>query len=149
MKLAIVIFLFLFVNIESKRKHHRRRHKLSANSEPTEAVPYNYESYPATSTDFRAPAISVVKAAEVDHSAGQTDQPKVSWKNHTIPFLKDYIDEIDEGKIKHHNYESLTWFMKFYAEEYPEIARMYEIGKMQKFEQSYYFISVALYLNCK
>lgn len=51
------------------------------------------------------------------------------WKNHTIPFLKEFKSQIDNGNIKHHNYEELTWFLKFFAEEYPHIARLYNIGK--------------------
>ncbi|XP_065657239.1 carboxypeptidase D [Hydra vulgaris] len=126
MKIGVIILLSLLVNIESKRKHHRRRHKLTANNEASETVPYNY-AYPTTSVDSHQLTSTDAKA-ENDRSNVQPDQQKTQWKNHTIPYLKEYMEEIGEGKVKHHNYESLTWFMKFYAEEYPEIARMYEIG---------------------
>lgn len=49
--------------------------------------------------------------------------------NHSIPYLKEFMKEIDNGKIKHHDYEEMTWFMKYFAEQYPDITRLYSIGK--------------------
>ena len=57
--------------------------------------------------------------------AGETGK----WgSNHTIPFLKQFMGEVDDGKIKHHDYPALTWFLKYFAEQYPDITRLYSIG---------------------
>lgn len=37
-------------------------------------------------------------------------------------------DLLDIDKMKHHNYEETTWFMKYFAKEYPDITRLYSIG---------------------
>jgi len=50
------------------------------------------------------------------------------WKNHSIPFVKEFKQQIDGNKIKHHDYEELTWFMKYFAEQYPDITRLYTLG---------------------
>lgn len=60
-------------------------------------------------------------------SSGGSETGK--WaSNHTIPFLKKLMGEVDEGKIKHHDYPALTWFLKYFAEQYPGITRLYSIG---------------------
>jgi carboxypeptidase D len=43
--------------------------------------------------------------------------------------LKRFKKEVDGGKIKHHNYEEMTWFLKYFAEEFPDITRLYSIGR--------------------
>ena len=65
------------------------------------------------------------------NSAVARDLDLIHWKNHSIPYLKEFKDEVDFGKIKHHNYEELTWFMKYFAEEYPDIAKLYNLGECE------------------
>ena len=60
----------------------------------------------------------------------QKEKETYKWTNHTIPFLKRFRKEIDGGRIKHHNYEEMTWFLKYFAEEFPDITRLYSIGEL-------------------
>ena len=62
---------------------------------------------------------------------------KKGWGNHSIPFAKELMSEIDEGKIKHHDYPALTWFLNYFAEQYPEITRLYSIGKNGYFDSAF------------
>ena len=55
-------------------------------------------------------------------------QVKQPAKSMNLTYLDERVREIDGGKIASHNYEQLSWFMKYFAEEYPEITRLYSIG---------------------
>ena len=87
-------------------------------------APYPEGVAAVSATPARADTATAIKADVPDPEALEK-----SWKNHTAPFLRKFKDEIDNGKIKHHDYEELTWFMKFFAEEYPDITRLYTIGE--------------------
>ena len=76
----------------------------------------------------QAPVVTVPIKEKPSEQAGASSTNK--WGgNHSIPFLKDLMGEVDEGKIKHHDYPALTWFLKYFAEQYPDITRLYSIGK--------------------
>eukprot|EP00493_Phyllostaurus_siculus_P001456 UN01464 len=49
-------------------------------------------------------------------------------KSMNLTYIDERIREIDGGKIVHHNYEQMTWFMKYFAEQYGEITRLYSLG---------------------
>ena len=38
------------------------------------------------------------------------------------------VDILDVNEFKHHDYEELTWFLKYFAKKYPDITRLYSIG---------------------
>jgi len=76
-----------------------------------------------------SPASSSTKENIQKNDSEQKDKSSYKWSNHTIPFLKRFKKEVDNGKIKHHNYEEMTWFLKYFAEEYPDITRLYSIGR--------------------
>lgn len=86
-----------------------------------------------------SPASSSTKENIQKNDSEQKDKSSYKWSNHTIPFLKRFKKEVDNGKIKHHNYEEMTWFLKYFAEEYPDITRLYSIGK--------YVISYSFFLR--
>ena len=94
---------------------------------------YNRQPYymPYRSTKF-VPVLNQERASSTqntDDAADESSEPSERQVNHTIPLLKERLKEIDNGKIKHHNYEELTWLMKYCAEQCPNILRMYSIGK--------------------
>ena len=38
------------------------------------------------------------------------------------------VDILNVDEIKHHDYEEMTWFLKYFAKKYPDITRLYSIG---------------------
>lgn len=79
-------------------------------------------------------------------AAGGSEAGKWS-SNHTIPFLKKLMGEVDEGKIKHHDYPAMTWFLKYFAEQYPDITRLYSIG-MILYSVFYHIENCSVSLYC-
>jgi len=38
------------------------------------------------------------------------------------------VDILNVNEFKHHDYEEMTWFLKYFAQKYSDIARLYSIG---------------------
>jgi len=38
------------------------------------------------------------------------------------------VDILNVDEFKHHDYEEMTWFLKYFAQKYSDIARLYSIG---------------------
>lgn len=38
------------------------------------------------------------------------------------------VDILNVNEFKHHDYEEMTWFLKYFAKKYPDITRLYSIG---------------------
>ena len=87
----------------------------------------------APQVTYERPKVQEFMQSNADMSEDETFEEPVRGtplKNHSIPLLKENVKElIDGGEVKHHDYQELTWFMKYFAEEYPEITRLYDIGK--------------------
>ena len=50
-------------------------------------------------------------------------------ENHEAASPKtDNVQILDTNEFKHHDYEELTWFLKYYAKKYPDITNLYSIG---------------------
>lgn len=41
---------------------------------------------------------------------------------------KKNVDILNVDEFKHHDYEEMTWFLKYFAQKYSDIARLYSIG---------------------
>ena len=39
-----------------------------------------------------------------------------------------HIDIFDVNDFKHHDYEEMTWFLRYFSQKYPDITRLYSIG---------------------
>ncbi|XP_057299684.1 carboxypeptidase D-like [Hydractinia symbiolongicarpus] len=155
--LLVVITICCSHHVETKRRHHRHKHPATVNEiannealansyEHEEKPTYNYgENYPNANTQaynfpyksverpYPLPAAIVPQPTNLREAVSKAsnkikDNNSDNWGNHTIPYLKEFKKEIDQGKIRHHDYEELTWYMKFFAEQYPEITRLYSIG---------------------
>ena len=96
-------------------------------------VPQNAAADAQPAAADAAPAADTTTKERIQRSDSESkevkDKDNYRWTNHTIPFLKRFKKEIDGGKIKHHNYEEMTWFLKYFAEEFPDITRLYSIGR--------------------
>ena len=96
----------------------QQRQGFQQNFQPRPEYNSNYQAFnQAPASNGRAPV------AQASH------EKKKGWGNHSIPFLKQIMAEMDDGKIKHHDYPALTWFLKYFAEQYPDITRLYSIGR--------------------
>ena len=83
--------------------------------------PHSYQKYPP----YQAQVSQQNTAARAE--VGKVNSKK-NAKSMNLTYIGERVREIDGGKIVHHNYEQLTWFMKYFAEEYPAITRLYSIG---------------------
>jgi len=93
------------------------------------AQPAASEPPPAAAEAAASGDAATTAKEKIQKSEESKDKDNYRWTNHTIPFLKRFKKEIDNGKIKHHNYEEMTWFLKYFAEEFPDITRLYSIGR--------------------
>ena len=95
---------------------------------PTYGSQYSqaYAKYPP----YQAQLPQANSAAYTVQASQRQSEPmfKPPEKNRTLTYIIERVREIDQGKIKHHNYEELTWFLKYFAEEYSDITRLYSIG---------------------
>jgi len=91
----------------------------------------NFQPIRQPSKTQQQPAENINRASSSSsHAATEKGgKAKKDWGNHSIPFAKELMSEIDDGKIRHHDYPALTWFLNYFAEQYPEITRLYSIGK--------------------
>eukprot|EP00794_Sanderia_malayensis_P008135 gene8135-9005_t len=86
-----------------------------------------YQKYPPYQAQLAQPNTASIKSG-MAKSKERYSPVKQSVKQMNLTYLEERVREVDGGKIVHHNYEQLTWFMKYFAEQYPEITRLYSIG---------------------
>ena len=61
------------------------------------------------------------KVLDMIHGGDQKESPHDETRKKNVDILN--VDE-----FKHHDYEEMTWFLKYFAQKYPDIARLYSIG---------------------
>eukprot|EP00112_Aurelia_sp_Birch-Aquarium-sp1_P017416 Seg4035.2 transcript_id=Seg4035.2/GoldUCD/mRNA.D3Y31 product="Carboxypeptidase D" protein_id=Seg4035.2/GoldUCD/D3Y31 len=85
----------------------------------------SYQKYPP----YQAQVSQQSSVAKTEVEKGKIKSTsRITGKNMNLTYIGERVREIDGGKIVHHNYEQLAWFMKYFAENYPEITRIYSIG---------------------
>lgn len=147
---GLIIAICCTVLLDAKRSWHTERrshvnHHLQKASTYEPKVSSNSQfaashSYPSASASYaiqqnsrpyqKYPPYQAQVSQEAPGARGDLSRSnsKKSAKNMNLTYVGERVREIDGGKIVHHNYEQLTWFMKYFAEEYSSITRLYSIG---------------------
>ena len=98
----------------------------SYTSYATPQNPHAYQKYPPFQAQVSQQSSSAVKG-DLPREKSKGAAKKIA-KTMNLTVLEERLREVDGGKIVHHNYEQLTWFLKYFAEQYTEITRLYSIG---------------------
>lgn len=61
------------------------------------------------------------------HSSKNSTERHKTFRD-ASPRESDNIQVMDVNEYKHHDYEELTWFLKYFAKKYPDITKLYSIG---------------------